>query len=104
MRIRLRALGVGAAVAVGLALFGGGPVAVAATAATSTTSAPAGHHAEATSSTVMDYYQYFGHYTTQEECVAVGEEYLWPHNPGGADAYECRAKDDGWDLWLIFAT
>ncbi|MGO4750046.1 hypothetical protein AB4212_15710 [Streptomyces sp. 2MCAF27] len=98
MRTRLRALGVGAAVAVGLALFGGGPAAVAATAAS------AGHHAEATSSTVMDYYQYFGHYTTQEECVAVGEEHLWPHNPGGADAYECRAKDDGWDLWLIFAT
>ncbi len=97
MRTRLRTLGVGAAVAVGLALFGG-PVAVAAT------SAPTGHHAEATSSTVMDYYQYFGHYTTHEECVAVGEEYLWPHNPGGADAYECRAKDGGWDLWLIFAT
>ena len=36
--------------------------------------------------------------------MAVGEEYLWPHNPGGADAYECRAKDGGWDLWLIFAT
>jgi hypothetical protein len=94
MRTRLRTLGIGAAVAIGLALAGG-PAAVAAT---------AGHHAEATSSTVMDYYQYFGHYTTHDECVAVGEEYLWPHNPGGADAYECRDKDGGWDLWLIFAT
>jgi hypothetical protein len=93
MRTRLRALGVGAAVVVGLALVGG-PAAAAATAAT------AGHHAEATNAGVMDYYHYYDHYTTHDECVAVGEDFL----TRGADGYECRDKDGGWDLWLIFAT
>ncbi|MDX3229019.1 hypothetical protein [Streptomyces sp. ME19-01-6] len=75
--------------AVGLVLVGG-PAAA----------APAGHHTVATSSSVMDYYQYYDHYTAHDDCVAVGEDFL----TRGADGYECRAKDGGWDLWLIFAT
>ncbi|MFD5317862.1 hypothetical protein [Streptomyces sp. NPDC127098] len=79
MRTRIRMAVVGAAAAVGVATAGG--------------------TAEA-----LDYYQLHSHYPTHEECVAVGEEYLWPNNPGGADAYECRENAPGWDLWLIFAT
>ncbi|MDW6058500.1 hypothetical protein SAZ11_11005 [Streptomyces sp. FXJ1.4098] len=73
--------------AVGLALFGG-PVAVA---ATSATSASAGHHAEATSSTVMDYYQYFGHYTTMRSAWPSARSTCGPQ-PRRADAYECRPR------------
>ncbi|OMI34193.1 hypothetical protein SPAR_37628 [Streptomyces sparsogenes DSM 40356] len=62
--------------------------------------AAAAPHVGASGSAVMDYYQYHDHYATHEACVAVGEEYL----ELGADNYECRAKDGGWDLWLIFAT
>ncbi|TDC13299.1 hypothetical protein E1265_28255 [Streptomyces sp. 8K308] len=81
MRSRARMWVVGAAVVAALAV-GAGPA----------------------SASALDYYQFHDHYATHEECVAVGEEYLWPNHPGGADAYECRENAGGWDLWLIFAT
>jgi hypothetical protein len=85
----MRTLVVGAAVAAGVALAGGGVAAAA--------PADSGFR-------VMDYWQYHDHYATLDECVAVGEEYLYPNNPGGADDYECEAANGGWDLYLIFAT
>ncbi|MDT0443098.1 hypothetical protein [Streptomyces johnsoniae] len=98
MRTRLRTLMVGAAAAAGLALTGAGTgtgVAVA---------VPVAQDAGSTDFHALDYWQFHDHYPTHEECVAVGEEYLWPNNPTGADDYVCEAKNDGWDLWLIFAT
>jgi hypothetical protein len=79
---------VGAAVAAGLVLTGG--VAAA---------APTGQGVH-----IMDYWQYHDHYATLGECEAVGEEYLYPNNPGGADDYACEAANGGWDLYLSFAT
>ncbi|MER5650656.1 hypothetical protein [Streptosporangium sp. NPDC002524] len=84
----MRVLSAGLFAVVGLVLTGGVPAA-----------ASAGQGTGA-----MDYWQYHGHYQTHGQCVAVGEEYLWPHNPGGADDYECLASGGGWNLWLIFAT
>ncbi|MGP4113874.1 hypothetical protein ACTWP5_23560 [Streptomyces sp. 4N509B] len=91
----MRASGVGAALAVGLALTAGASVATAATAATAA-SAPA----VASDVGVMDYWHLWGHYPTEQECVAVGESYV----PERADGYACQPKDGGWDLYLIFAT
>ncbi len=92
MRTRMRALAVATVAAAGLALGGG---------ATAAAAAPA---ADGGAVGVLDYWQFHDHYATLEECVAVGEEYLYPNNPGGADDYECEAVDGGYDLWLIFAT
>ncbi|MEO3751162.1 hypothetical protein [Streptomyces sp. B6B3] len=98
MRTRVRALVVAGVTVAGLALGGG------ATAVASPTAAPAAERPDGGPVGALDYWQFHDHYATLEECVAVGEEYLYPHNPGGADDYECEAKGDGWDLWLIFAT
>ncbi|WP_394831427.1 hypothetical protein LVJ94_33435 [Pendulispora rubella] len=65
---------------------------------------PAHHDAESGSAQTMNYWHLEGHYATESECRAKGESLLWPANPGGADGYECRAKGDGWDLWLMFLT
>ncbi|MEU4830029.1 hypothetical protein [Streptosporangium sp. NPDC023615] len=93
MRIRVRVLAVGVVATAALALTGG-----------VASAAPAGRTVAGTTAKAMDYWQYHGHYGTRDECVAVAAEYLWPHNPGGADDYRCQAKSGGWDLWLIFAT
>ncbi|MGS2648415.1 hypothetical protein [Streptosporangium sp. LJ11] len=93
MGIRTRVLSAGLFAVAALALTGG--VAAAAS---------AGQGTDYTSISAMDYWQYHDHYQTHGQCVAVGEEYLWPHNPGGADDYECLASGGGWNLWLIFAT
>jgi hypothetical protein len=89
----MRTLIVGAAAVAGLALTGGAAAA-----------APIGQDAGGASFRAMDYWQFHSHYDTLEECVAVGEYYLYPNHPNGSDDYECQAKNDGWDLYLIFAT
>ncbi|GAA3001938.1 hypothetical protein [Streptosporangium longisporum] len=89
----MRVLAVGVVATAALALTGG-----------VASAAPAGQAAAGTTAKAMDYWQYHGHYRVHAECVAVGEEYLWPHNPGGADEYRCQAKNGGWDLYLIFGS
>ncbi len=93
MIIRTRVLSAGLFTVAAFVLTGGVPAA-----------ASAGQGTADTSLSAMDHWQYHGHYTSYGQCVAVGEEYLWPHNPGGADDYECLASGGGWNLWLIFAT
>ncbi|MGJ6967452.1 hypothetical protein ACSDR0_36590 [Streptosporangium sp. G11] len=93
MGIRMRTLSAGLFAVVAFAFTGG-----------VATAASAGQGAGDTSLSAMDYWQYHGHHQTHGECVAVGEEYLWPHNPGGADDYECLASGGGWNLWLIFGS
>jgi hypothetical protein len=41
-------------------------------------------------------------YDTREQCEEAAQRYLWPHNPAGADDYECRQGNGSWDLWLMF--
>ncbi|MDH2426235.1 hypothetical protein [Sphaerisporangium sp. TRM90804] len=93
MGARTRALAAAAVAAAGVALAAG-PAAA----------APAAREAGSTSVRAMDYRQYHGHYPTRARCAAVGEEYLWPRHPGGADDYECVAAGGGWDLYLIFGS
>ncbi|MFB9679477.1 hypothetical protein [Streptosporangium vulgare] len=93
MGIRMRALSAGLFAVAAFVLTGG--VATAASTGQSTGAASFG---------ALDYWRYHGQYQTRGQCAAVGEEYLWPHNPAGADDYECLAAAGGWELWLIFGS